>query len=400
MIVVGGTYRELVANPGRQAIRGSGFRAAAALREVTDIHLVSAIDSQQRSVADLTAGGLGLSVDWLERSEPIVFNYFTPVSTPALTGRLASIEGDVDVDASTVLVFGMIELPLEGMRISARSLVIDPQQPRDLRRLNLNQLKCDRLALVLNSREARTLGRSDSVGEAARNLLSEYGCEVVVSKLAARGALVTTRDDDVRIGPFPTRSVWPLGSGDVFAAAFSFFWGERGDGPTDAARNASRAVAEWCGNPRDDHTIKLDLPPTEELHPRREACVYLAGPFFNLGERWLVELAHGVIRGLGCDVFSPMHAIGPGGPEVAEADLAGLDLATAVFALLDGSDAGTLFETGYATKCELPVIGYAESADSEGSKMLEGTGAELHADLSTALYRSAWAAMGLSIGEP
>jgi hypothetical protein len=40
-------------------------------------------------------------------------------------------------------------------------------------------------------------------------------------------------------------------------------------------------------------------------------------------------------------------------------------------------------------------VGYTEQPNPEASKMLLGTGAELHEDISTAIYRSIWAAMGM-----
>lgn len=162
----------------------------------------------------------------------------------------------------------------------------------------------------------------------------------------------------------------------------------------EAARVASRAAAGWCSNPRDDYEIglaqELDL---EELDPSKEARVYLASPFFTLSQRWLVHLARDVLRGLGAEVFSPLHDVGAGGIEVAEQDLVGLRECSSVFAVIDGSDPGTVFEAGYATAMRIPVVCYAEQRETDVWKMLAGTGAEFHPDLSSALYRAAWAGM-------
>ena len=59
-----------------------------------------------------------------------------------------------------------------------------------------------------------------------------------------------------------------------------------------------------------------------------------------------------------------------------------------------------MFEVGYATDRRCPVVGYAQSTNVEGRKLLEGTGAEVHADLSTAVYRAVWAAMGMPLPSP
>ncbi len=122
--------------------------------------------------------------------------------------------------------------------------------------------------------------------------------------------------------------------------------------------------------------------------------VYLAAPFFSLSERWLVETSRAVLAGLGAAVFSPLHDVGVGGDEVAGPDLDGLRRADAVFALLDGWDPGTVYEVGWAHREDLPVVGFLNTPAHEGTKMLVGAGAELHDDLSSALYRAVWAAQG------
>ena len=129
----------------------------------------------------------------------------------------------------------------------------------------------------------------------------------------------------------------------------------------------------------------------------REPRVYLAGPFFDLPQRWLVEFAKRSLVGLGAEVFSPLHDVGTGGDEVAAADLEGLSGCGAVLALVDGWDAGTVFECGWASRAGIPVIAFAADPSSEEAKMLVGDGAEMHSDLSSAVYRSIWAAAGMEL---
>ncbi len=66
--------------------------------------------------------------------------------------------------------------------------------------------------------------------------------------------------------------------------------------------------------------------------------VSLAGPFFTVAERWLVDACRSFLLQAGAEVFSPFHEIGVGGPEVAKQDLDGLRKADVVLALLDGWD--------------------------------------------------------------
>jgi hypothetical protein len=183
----------------------------------------------------------------------------------------------------------------------------------------------------------------------------------------------------------------------VFAAAFAWLWGKEMATPVEAARSAGAATARWATqrdseDPLSFGTTEVSL---QELDPEPKANVYLAGPFFDLGQRWLVDLLADAIGGLGAEVFSPWHEVGVGGQEVAAEDIEGLERSNVVLALLDGADAGTMFEVGYATAKGIPVVGYAERQDTEGWKMLKGTGAEIHTDLSTSAYRAIWYGMGM-----
>jgi len=391
VIVAGGTYEEICREPVSAELAGSGLRAAAALRSVADeVELISAIEEASADDASTLVGGLDLAARWHDRSEGVSFTYLTPLSAPMIGGRHARTTKPVAVDADHALVFGMIEGQPSAR---ARALVFDPQQPNDLAPLGLKQLQADRFAIVANASETRALGGVRSVEDAARRLLHETGAAVVVTKQAARGALVTTADIQERVGPHPTDRVWPIGSGDVFAAGFAWAWLDEGATPVEAARTGSRAAAAWCA------TRRLNLPAAAfessnqpELNVQ-EGRVYLAGPFFDLGQRWLVNLVRDNLRGLGGHVFSPMHDVGRG-EDIAAADLAGLDDCTAVFALLDHSDPGTVFEVGWARHQGKPVIGYAECPDPEGLKMLRGTDVKVHDDLSTAVYRALWVSMG------
>ncbi|MDT7571085.1 MAG: hypothetical protein QOE05_1259 [Actinomycetota bacterium] len=402
MIVVGGTYAESVTVPAHHDdASGSGMRAASALGPGAAA-LVTAIDDATADVAASAAAVLGVDRTIVERDQPVGFRYFTPVGDPSIDGPGASHSRALAADDETVLVFGMVE---HGPReVRARRLVVDPQRPRDLVGLDLTGLSGDRLAIVANAREAAALaGGALPAAQAAVLLLSQ--ADTVVVKDSARGCVVATREspDPVRIGPFPTPTVWPLGSGDVFAAAFAHALDDGADA-VEAARTASAAAAWWCG------TRTTVVPPSvlaggslkgllpgvsDELVPPDQAPkVYLAAPFFTLADRWLVETCRSVLAGLGAHVFSPLHDVGPGGDEVAAPDLAGLDASDAVLALLDGWDPGTVYETGWAHRSGLPVVGHINSPGHDGTKMLVGTGAEIHSDLSSALYRAVWAGQG------
>ncbi|MDT0263417.1 PfkB family carbohydrate kinase [Jatrophihabitans lederbergiae] len=408
MIVVGGTYREVCVRPDWNYLAGSGLRAAAALsgRAATGIvTLHTAVDERMNEEAELVYDALGVTRAVIERDEPVEFRFFTPLSHPAVSGPNASME-DLNAEADTALVFGLIESGHR--RVAADRIVLDPQQPRDLKPLKLDGLVADELIVVANSTEVRKLaGNIADPSEATKELLNQ-GVDAVVMKGGASGCDVTWLDGGelrfAHVGAHPTRSVWPVGSGDVFSAGFSYALHSGAD-IVQAARVASASAAHWCSTkvPAVPPAILRGelsgsgLPDPMPERPGPKARVYLAGPFFSTSELWLVDVVRRSLLALGVDVFSPVHDVGLGGLEVAEADLAGLAACSGVLALFDGADPGTIFEIGWAVKAGIPVVGFADRLDAEGTKMLEGSGVELHRDLSSAAYRSAWVAMGAAV---
>jgi hypothetical protein len=391
MQIAGGAYLETCREPITETMAGSGLRAAAALQRVCpELILRSAIDAELHDQAEAMAAGLGITVDWVERSEPVAFDYWTPLSAPTLRGPNAEAP-TIRIAGAAGLVFGMIESTIEA---EVERLVVDPQQPRDLGWPDLSGMKAEHLALVANSAETRSMTGETDLAAAAKRLLESTPAEVVVTKRAARGCLVTTADGQEEVGVWPTSRVWPIGSGDVFAAGFAWAWAQKQMDPVKAARVGSHLASLWCGKQRWQPAPEDFEVPAGEFMPQ-EGQVYLAGPFFTLSQRWLVELARESLLDLGGSVFSPLHDVGLGADEVAEKDLAGLDSCTAMLALLDEVDAGVLFESGWACRGEIPVIVYTEHTEDDQLKMVRGSGAEICEDLSSAIYRALWASMGL-----
>ncbi|MDI6910414.1 PfkB family carbohydrate kinase [Nocardioides sp.] len=410
MLIVGGTYHELCFHPGWDTVQGSGMRAAAALA-ASEPQLTTAVDDELAIGAELVANAVGVAERVVvARSEPVAFEYFTPLSIPRVVGTTATVGEVLRGDADVALTFGMLETVEREIR--AKRLVLDPQQPAGRNSLERGGLVSDELALVLNATEARVFGKSPDLDIAVGRLIRETGAVAVVVKAGASGAdvHVATPGGDVQtthVPAFPTGRVWPLGSGDTFAAGFAHAWGESGADPVEAARVGSAAAAYWCST--QNHALPeeilsgnltrmaaIGLVPLESGVGDQDPRVYLAGPFFSLGEILLVELARDALTAQGVSVFSPFHDVGLGDASVAQKDIDGLNQCGSVLALLDGSDFGTVFETGYAERAEIPCVGYASSPDKEGAKMFAGLSGELHTDFSTAVYRAAWRALGAS----
>lgn len=393
MLVVGGTYFERCRRPRTEDIYGSGLRAAISLKALDpSVQLVTGIDSHWQEAASAVSNAHGLEVRWGSRDEPVGFSYFTPISPPSIDGRMARMTGKLSGRDSTVLAFGMVEA---GSReIAAETLVLDPQQPRELVDLDLSGSSFKRLAIVANAAEVMALGRNPDIVQAATAVLERYSANAVVVKRAALGAVIVTAETTTAIGAFRTAKVWPIGSGDVFAAGFAWAYGVRGLDPVSAARVGSLSAAIWCSQeilpvPESVADLKTDL---REM-PVERVTTYLAGPFFTLGQQWVVELLRDALNSIGADVFSPLHDVGRGGPEVAATDLAGLERCDSVLAVLDDADPGTWLEIGWARRAEKPVVGYCQPEFEEQLKMARGTGVEVHSDLATAAYAAIWAGM-------
>jgi nucleoside 2-deoxyribosyltransferase len=235
--------------------------------------------------------------------------------------------------------------------------------------------------------------------------LAEEGCSAVVIKRGPQGALVATKTSQKWIRAFPGERVWKIGSGDVFSAAFAHAWLQEGLSPLEAAWLASRTVAEYVGTRkeqfstecwqciREEEAAITSASDTARAIP--DGTIYLAGPFFNTSEQWLVDEARFALLDMGFKVFSPIHEIGEGPPNiVAPADLFALENSKLVFALLNGFDPGTLFEVGYARARDIPVVGSAESAEERPLTMLLGSGCEIFSDFATSIYAACWQMMG------
>ncbi len=88
--------------------------------------------------------------------------------------------------------------------------------------------------------------------------------------------------------------------------------------------------------------------------------IYLAGPLFTTPERDFNDRLAAMLRSLGHEVFLPQEhpASASTGEAIFSKDVAGLDWADAVVAIMDGADpdSGTCWECGYAYATKKPVV--------------------------------------------
>ena len=262
------------------------------------------------------------------------------------------------------------------------------------------------LAQVVSWSEGKALTGLDDPHEIAMQLLSAPGATVVIVKCGPQGALVYSAGTSSWIASFPTTNVYKIGSGDIFSAVFAYAWLSQHMGPVEAAWFASRVTAYYVERASDRIPADVVQQLLSEADSARasqgsgnrkqvpDTQIYLAGPFFNTGQQWIIDETRGALLDMGFKVFSPIHDVGEGvAGDIATQDLEGLDASGIVLAIVDGCDVGTIFEVGYARAKGIPVVAVAEDVPAATLTMLEGSGCQVVGDLTTGIYRTCWKLM-------
>jgi len=386
--VVGGAYREESLDPVVRRLGGSGVRAARILRALgalTTLHTCA--DTASGDELQMLAAVYDVDLATVARDGDLGYVYPTPVHAALRDGSATG--QPLHVDSDVVVGFGMVETTWTAR---ADRVVVDPQHSNvaDL----LGRVSAPHVAVVLNEHEARRLTGKTDLTDAATELLAPT-VDVVVIKRGARGGLVVSAAGTEVYGVVPTSSVDPIGSGDAFTAGFAHAWAVERIDPLSAATFASRTAAahSLAGLPgfSQDTLTAIKTPTTFPLNI--DPTVYLAAPFFSVAERALVRVVEDAVSHLGVRIFSPLRDIGVGGDEVAQQDIDALSRCDSVLAILDGGDIGTAIEVGWATREGIPVVGLAEDPADHSWTMIRGTGGRVTADLSSAVYGAAWAAL-------
>ena len=234
--VVGGTYWETCSEPSVDRVLGSGVRAAAVLGSAAQrlVTVASASDLEACSAV------LTTTVDAVPRHGTIEFAYDTPLTAPRVIMDPADRWIEIPtVIADDVIVFGMAESrPI----VEATRAIVDPQGSLTLDDIE-SVIKAAELIVVANRREASELAADQDLQSAASSIMDRTGAVATVIKCGALGALVFTAGGMIEgIPAFATEEVLPIGSGDVFTAAFAAQYLEHGD-LSAAALAASRRTS-------------------------------------------------------------------------------------------------------------------------------------------------------------
>jgi hypothetical protein len=384
MHVAGGVYFERCLFPPWNQLYGSAGRAAALISQTgTPVTLHSYASTIGADSLQTVAATYGFQTSLRESPVTYAFDYVHPLAEPRIIPDSPStLLPAITLREDVVLRFGMIE---GDVVVRARVAVYDPQSAFSPVPFETNGSSAERLGVIMNAYEASRITGKTAADDALTDLLRT--AEVAVIKNGGDGVLIGTAGTRRKISAFQANRAFTIGSGDVFSAAFAYFWAIDGKDPFDAAELASLAVAAYIESrtlPLLDDGLRIPTRSVIELDIGSK--IYLAGPFFNLPQRWLVTEARSLLGALGMAVLSPLHDVGVGeAQDVAPRDIAMLKECDKVFAILDGSDEGTLFEVGYARAMQKPVICYTQTLTEEQLKMFSGTNCTILDDFASAI---------------
>lgn len=388
--IIGGTYIEKCREPNYYAIFGSGLRAAIALADKGfSIKFNSCVGDADNETIGSICNTFQIMANLVSIEKTISFVYDQPLAKPkthSVQVKKTVLEINRE-DCDHVLYYGMIEATCQ---VNANYLVYDPQNGVSFKDTGSN---AKHLAIILNKQEAVHFYGADDTEDLniiGKKLIESEDAEVIVIKNGSHGALIIDKESIQTIPVFRTDTVWPIGSGDIFSAVFAWKWIEEKLPPREAVYLASLYTAFYC------ETKDIPLPTTpkdyEPLMPKKaKKRVYLAGPFFNMGERWLISELRKALLDFDNLVFSPYHDVGIGSTQnIVDQDIEGIVNSDVMLAVVNGLDSGTLFEIGYAIALGKKVIVMAENISDEDLLMLKGTKCEITDDFSTAIYRTSW----------
>jgi hypothetical protein len=390
--IIGGSYHEICIDPSWDELYGSGFRAAVGLSGKNEkLRLHTYGDVQTKGAVELIASQLKFEVDIQLIDKSIQFVYQHPLGNPYYYPEQIQFSQLIPLKLKKIaqcLCFGMIE---GNAIVEAGRLVYDPQNPSQPVSFTQNGSKAKELVYVLNMNEAKVLCGTEDLETISRYLITQEGCHAAVIKNGPRGAMLLENSGKIIDIPcYQTQRVWSIGSGDIYSAAFAFEWLIKKTEIKDAAYKASVATANFANT----NSLPIQLKNTNFFPTFINKCtsirkIYLAGPFFNMGQRWMIDQCRKALLDFGFIVFSPLHDVGMGeAHEVVSKDIEGLYDCDAVFAVIDGLDSGTMFELGYAKSLNKKIICLCELEKPQALTMLIGTGCVIEKDLTTAIYKA------------
>lgn len=323
----------------------------------------------------------------------ILFYYDFPLKSPQIFPSVLNYINNkplIETEGDNILVYSLIEADF---LVKGEKVVYDPQSGSNPISFVKTGSIAVKLIMVVNETEARELAQSSELDKIVSYFFDIENCFAFVIKMGAKGAILfESKTKSTNIPVYQTNKVWKIGSGDIFSAFFAYNWFNNED-LVECANIASIETATYCnsmGLSIYDNKKPISFEALTQCQFITKK-VYLAGPFFNLSQKWMINEIWIALINIGLDVFSPYHDVGIGVPdEVVSKDIKGIDECSIMFAVLDGLDSGTLFEVGYAISKGKKVIGFVQSESKASLTMLIGTNCIIENDLTTAIYKTYW----------
>lgn len=381
MLIAGGVYTETCVTPARVTLLGSGGRAALALLELRDdIELHTFHPSPLEQDVKLNFEPLGVSVTVHAAPCHYSFEYLHPLARPRIVPLPNQDVVLVSVEANEVLRFGCLE---GDFRVTAKRAVYDPQSSTRPVAFGDNGSTAERLALVLNVGEICRLAGEDDVAVAAMSMMRRNRATAIVVKDGPFGAYVfEEKEPSPRYVPaYPTRSVYKIGSGDVFSATFAHAWLPGAVSAADAADLASRRTADYVESPAFPLPHVATRRIAASLGPSRRR-VLLVSARTATSSRWLQEEAAKGLEDLGTTVIR--EEISPGQRGSHAATEGEFDVVLILLSDINSAVA----ETRAALTHGKSVVAFADDPAILGAIQMLDVIAE--DDLCSALYRTQW----------
>ena len=399
--IVGGFYKELCLYPSWDYFFGSAGRATAILSKFdVNIDFHTYVHPQIEKKAEYFSNIYDINLHITPSTEIISFEYYHALSAPNIhtLNKVIEKQERISVEGDIVICYGMMEadIPL----IKSEYAIYDPQSEDNPLMIFENDSTIQNLAIVLNVEESKKYTQKSTINEVAKDMFTKSNnLKVLILKDGPFGAHLFYQEKYYQIDAFETDSVFKIGSGDVFVAVFGYLWAKEKQTPIEAAKKASFATALYCNNQcfqleGSSLEIESDYNLIKANKENFKKKVYLAGPFFTMADRWLIEEAKFQLEKFGANVFSPLHDVGYGEANiVAQEDLKGVDEADILYAVLNDYDPGTIFEIGYAISKNIPVVIFIENKTPINMTMFEGSGCIIETDFSTSIYKVIWEAL-------
>lgn len=382
MQIAGGLYTETCVIPSWHEELGSGGRAATAISKLSTgsvLHTYAGSENQN-GVKKLEA--LGLKVQQSRCQNGVAFAYFHPLSKPFIEPPSDQIfqNDPIKFEGKAVLRFGFIE---GDAIVDAGRAVYDPQTSQAPAPFSENGSKAEKLAIVVNEAEATSIAKVFSATQACGEIISKNLADVVVLKRGTRGASVFERDCSVHFIPaYWSKSVFKIGTGDVFSAIFAFYWAEERRPAAEAADLASRYVARYA----ESKCLAPTNPSCTEMLPVGQSqshLLRLEGRIDTIGRRYTLEEAYFRLKELGTKVVCPLVD----GPSNAD------DKQGSLLFLSDQPGESEVQKCINAAREGRVVTMLMEIVDQSSMMNLKDKDVNIVSDFTTALYHASWSTL-------